>query len=809
MKRYICIHGHFYQPPRENAWLEAVELQDSAHPYHDWNERVTAEGYAPNTASRILDGNRRIIDIINNYSKISFNVGPTLLSWMEKNEPDTYQSILKADKISRRNFSGHGSALAQVYNHMIMPLANRRDKQTQVIWGVQDFRHRYGRDPEGMWLPETAVDLESLEVLAENGIKFTILSPYQAAKIREAGGEEWMDVSGGKIDPKMPYLCNLPSGKSISLFFYDGPVSQEVGFSDLLDNGENFANRLAATFAENGNTSQLVHIATDGETYGHHRHHGDMALAYCLYHIESNNLAKLTVYGEYLEKNPPTHEVQIIENTSWSCIHGIERWRSNCGCNMGTNGEWTQEWRAPLREAMDQAREQLAAVFEKEMAPYCDDPWRARDDYVRVVLDRSVKNVEQFLQEHSKKELSQEEKIRLLRLLELQRNAMLMYTSCGWFFDEISGIETTQVMQYAARAMQLCRELTGNSPEEHFIEVLEEAPSNIPEYKNGADVYRMWVKPSEIDLLRVGAHYAVSSVFTEHPEKTRIYSYQAKADAHERVEAGKIKLAIGRAHIRSDITWNESDVSFIVLHLGGHIINGGVREFMGKEPFMTMAEKVKEIFWKSDVAEIIHLLDENFGTHNYSLWHLFKDEQRKVFEQILESTYREVEVYYRQIYESDYALMQTMQQMRIPFPKALLTPVSFILNKDLHDCLSEEEINLYKLHKLTDEFKKWNIGPDKENISFIASSRIVGLMEKYSRQSDESPELAEKLQKVLELLCGLSIDLNIWKAQNIYFNMKKKKYDALRKKAGQGDKRAKEWIEHFNNIGKILDVKVD
>ncbi|MCA9165661.1 MAG: hypothetical protein KDA62_21890, partial [Planctomycetales bacterium] len=333
MERYICIHGHFYQPPRENPWLEAIEVQDSAYPFHDWNERITAECYEPNASSRILTGDGRIERIVNNYANVSFNFGATLLSWLEVHAPDTYRRILLADQESRELFSGHGSALAQVYNHMIMPLANRRDKITQVRWGIRDFEARFGRPPEGMWLAETGVDNETLDVLAEHGIKFTILAPNQAHEVRKYRGRNWHDVSGSRIDPTTAYEVRLPSKRKIALFFYDGPISRAIAFEGLLTRGEHLAGRLMGAFTDHREWPQLVHIATDGESYGHHHRHGDMALAYALHHIQQHNLAKITNYGEYLEKHPPLDEVRIYDNSSWSCAHGIERWRSDCGCN--------------------------------------------------------------------------------------------------------------------------------------------------------------------------------------------------------------------------------------------------------------------------------------------------------------------------------------------------------------------------------------------------------------------------------------------------------------------------------------------
>src|SRR6202521_3139926 len=461
--RYVCVHGHFYQPPRENPSLEAIELQDSAYPYHDWNERITAECYGPNATSRILDNEQRILQLVNNYALMSFNFGPSLISWLQAKSPKVYEAILDADKLSQRKFGGHGSAIAQGYNHMILPLANRRDKVTQVKWGISDFQQRFGRHPEGMWLPETAVDTESLEVLAENGIAFTILAPRQAKRVRRKGSRTWKDVTGDRIDPSRAYLVRLPSRKTINAFFYDGPISQGVAFEGLLDNGQRFADRLMSGFSDARQWPQLVHIATDGESYGHHHRFGEMALSYALHHIETNKLAALTNYGQFLEKHPPDHFAEIVNNSSWSCVHGVERWRSNCGCNSGGHAGWTQEWRAPLRAALDWLRDCLVPLYEQKAAPLLKEPWTARNEYVRVILDRSKENVERFFVEHATRPLEPAEQIAALKLLEMQRHAMLMYTSCGWFFDELSGLETMQVIQYAGRAIRLAEDLGANS----------------------------------------------------------------------------------------------------------------------------------------------------------------------------------------------------------------------------------------------------------------------------------------------------------------------------------------------------------
>jgi len=485
MERYLCVHGHFYQPPRENAWLEQIEIQDSAYPYHDWNERIAAECYTPNSESRILDHEHFITKIVNNYSRMSFNFSPTLLSWMERNVPGTYEAILNADRQSQERFSGHGSAMAQAYNHMIMPLASKRDKATQVLWGLTDFESRFNRAAEGMWLPETAVDIETLETLVDHGVKFTVLAPRQASRARRAGEEGWRDVSGEKVDPTTVYIQRLPSGRSIAIFFYDGPIAKAIAFEGLLSSGETLAIRLTSGFSEARTWPQLVNVAVDGETFGHHHRFGDMALAYALDYVENNHLARITNYAEFLELSPPAHEIEVFENSSWSCVHGIERWRSDCGCNTGAHPEWNQAWRGPLRDSLDWLRDTVAPLYERAAAQLVKDPWAARDDYINVIRDRSSQNLEAFLSRHVHAPLDDAARVSLLRLLELQRHAMLMYTSCGWFFDDLSGIETAQIMQHAGRVAQLAHNLFENSTEEQFLEQLANARSNIAEQGTG------------------------------------------------------------------------------------------------------------------------------------------------------------------------------------------------------------------------------------------------------------------------------------------------------------------------------------
>ncbi len=804
-KRYVCVHGHFYQPPRENPWLEEIEIQESAYPYHDWNERITTECYAPNSSSRILGPQRKITDIVNNYSNISFNFGPTLLFWMERHAPGVYQSIITSDQISRERFSGHGAALAQCYNHVIMPLANSRDKRTQVIWGIRDFEHRFGRKPEGMWLPETAVDLESLNIFAEHGIRFTILAPHQSRRIRKIGEEQWQEALGARIDPKLPYLCRLSSGKSIVIFFYDGPISLDVAFKGLLTSGVFFAERLVSAFGKELNEPNLVHIATDGETYGHHHRHGDMALAYCFHHIEKNKLAEITIYAEFLKNNPPQYEVEIMENSAWSCLHGLERWRSNCGCNSKMRPAWNQLWRAPLRQAIDNLRDALIPLYEREMKTLTDDPWRVRDDYIDVVLNRSKENVERFFKSSLGRDLTAQEKVKALKLLEIERNAMLMYTSCGWFFDEISGIETLQVIQYAARSIQLAQEIAGADLEGEFREALKKAPSNIPELKDGAQIYDMYVHPKIIDLLRVGVHYAISSIFEEYPPTEKIFSFTVTKEKFIRQRNEKQHLVIGKAQVRSSITWEERDVYFAVIYLGKDDLKGGVTAKMSDQDFSFMQKSMEEAFASGEAAKLKDKLKEHFGVEQYSLWHLFKNKQEKVLNQILEPTLNEMKHLFRHIYEHHYPLMQERKDMRISLPKAVASTVEFVLNRDLTEMLSQDHLDLHELQKMVEEVKRWSFELDNASLSFTASLKIADLFQ----QLDKSPKdisLWDAIETVLRILKTLPLILDRRKAQNIYFSIGKQYLKTMQESSAQGDQEATLWVTKFNAIGEYLQI---
>ncbi len=815
--KYVCIHGHFYQPPRENAWLETVEQQESAHPFHDWNTRINHECYAPNAAARIMDKEGWIVKITNNYNRISWNFGPTLLSWLEEADPDAYSMLIRADKRSQELFGGHGSAVAQVHSHLIMPLCNARDKVTQVAWGIRDFEHRFGRYPEGMWLAETAVNTETLEVLASSGIQYTILAPRQAKAIRklvtvvpvdnklntESSAPEnpipWQNVDAESLDTRHPYWCLLPSGRRIALYFYQGEIAQEVAFNGLLNSGKNFSQRITGIF-DNDDAPELAHIATDGESYGHHHRYGEMALADCLNYVESADLATLTNYGQFLELFPPEWEVQIHENSSWSCVHGIERWRSDCGCNSGTPG-WHQRWRKPLRDTLDWLRDQLAPIFEREGARLLRDPWAARNEYIGVILDRSDSNVEAFLKKHARRTLSYLEKVVVLRLLESQRFAVLMYTSCGWFFDEISGIETNQILQYALRAMDYTLDITGQELHPEFTRRLATAPSNV--LANGAESFLKNVVPTRVTLERVAMHFAVASLFEDDPEKLDLFNYTASVEFFEKIKAGTPQFAAGRLRIRSRLSQAEKPFSFAVLYLGQQHIIGNISSEMLRSQFEEMYARTSRAFRTANMGEVIGALQEYFGPEKFTLTSLFADEKIKIIRSITNSSLSGVEATFRNVFNENYQLMAGFEEAKLPLPTTWLHIASWVLNDDLLNFFEGEEvIDTRNLRRIAADMERWHIArADEETLNHAIGGRVFREIEKIGLDESAVPRV-RWLANVLTIVDEMGLKPSIWRSQNVFYLLTK----GLRK--GQWVFVNKEWEAEFERLAVLLKVRL-
>lgn len=804
---WVCIHGHFYQPPRDNPWLEVVELQDSAAPYHDWNARVTAECYHPNATSRRLAGDGRVAAIVNNYARMSFNFGPTLLAWLEEHAPGTYARVLAADRDGADRFGGHGPAIAQAYSHMILPLATARDRRTQVRWGLADFARRFGRAPEGMWLPETAVDLDTLEALAEHELRFTILAPHQALAVRPLDGSaDWADVSGGRIDTTRPYRVNLPSGRNIAVFFYDGGVAQAVAFEHLLDDGERFADRLLAAGAGDG--PRLLHIATDGETYGHHHHRGDMALAYATQRLEGTPGVRLTVYGEFLEAVPPTHEVQIAERTSWSCAHGVERWRSDCGCAVGHPG-WGQGWRRPLRDALDGLRDASVAPFERAASELFADPWAARDGYINVILDRSAASVDAFFERYEGQPLGADERARGLGLMELQRHLQLMYTSCGWFFDDVSGLEGQQILRYAARACQLAERHLGLDVEDDLREGLAGARSNLPEQEDARAVYDRHVAPMRLDLERVAEHDVVRGLFDLHDGRNPgvahdVFCYGIDVDERHETRVGDALLAVGRFTVRSRITTETARMVYVALRFGSHSVTGGLALEADLRDLDALRAETLALFERAAFPEVMALLARRFGADLLNLRAVFHDEQRRILDDVVRGAVTGVEQGLAQAFRDRLPLMHFLAHHGTPQPRVLRAAAEIVLNGKLAAALRRPEPGLAEVRDLVAGAARLEVPLDAASLAYVARQRVAELAGALGDGTEYDVAPLSRLRVLIDIIEVLPFAATIRAAQDRWFELLDACWSAACASADHGDQGAAAWLDAFEALGETL-----
>lgn len=780
-ERFLCIHGHFYQPPRENPWLDEVEEQDSAVPFHDWNQRITAECYGPNAAARLLSAEGKIRDVVNNYHSISFNFGPTLLSWMQRAAPSIYRAILEADAISRERRGGHGNAIAQAYHHTILPLDSPRNKRTQVRWGIADFVHRFGRRPEGMWLPETAADVETLDVLAREGIAFTILSPYQARRFRPLDDEsEWTEVEGGQVDPTRPYWVLLPEGRRIAVFFYDGPIAKALAFEGGLDSPEGLVDRLHLGFDPGRGHVEMLNVAVDGETFGHHKKGGDEVLAQAIRQAPARGL-RLTNYGEFLAHHPPAHVVELIEPSSWSCAHGVERWRSDCGCTTSELPGWQQRWRAPLRQALENLRDEIDGFFEAEGGKLFADPWEARDAYVELVLDRSPERIRSWMARHEREEgtlLDPARKVQALRLLEAQRNAMMMFTSCGWFFAEISSLEASQVLRYAARALQLVEEAGGPRLEERFVGELAQAPSNLPEFRDGKGVWEKNIRPSIASLPGILAHQAIVSVSTPGPQekKGRLFCYTFERLAERTETAGPATLSLSRTLLVSENTLATLDGVAAVLHFGGNDFRCSVQPYVDAETYKTIERDLFRPLSRFNLSEVIRAMDHHFIGPDFGLRNLFLDERRALAKSLLRESRAKWEKEYRSIYEENIGLMSFLLETNIPIPAELLSAATLSLSKDVAE-LVEELLEgqaspvqaMEGIQATVREARGLGLELPMKHARRAIERRIREEMADLLREPDD--ERAERLIELVRLGDSLGPGLDLWAAQNLFWEL--------------------------------------
>ena len=783
---YVTIHGHFYQPPRENPYLNTIERQPSAQPYHDWNERIHHECYRPNAFARIINDSQQLIGIVNNFEYLSFNIGATLMSWLEKYDLEVYQRIIEADRLSRKRLNGHGNAIAQVYNHIILPLANKRDKYTQIRWGKEDFYSRFGREAEGMWLAETAVDYETVEALIDEEIKFIILAPSQAESCRpisqESNEEEteipWQKVAGSQIDPTRPYRCFIEDGRYIDIFFYDGPISRDMGFNDVLATADNLVGRLGQAIKGDNRPSQLINVATDGETFGHHKASTEKCLAYAFSEIFRARGWNVTNYAHYLSISEPTWEVKLKPVTSWSCSHGVDRWQDDCGCGGG--GLWHQKWRKPLRESLDWLRDRLITVYETEGSKLFRDPWLARDEYIQVIRDRSKVQVNEFLADQQSHELTANEKIDALRLLEMQRHALLMYTSCGWFFEEISRPEGTQILRYASRAIELAGEVAGIQLEKEFITRLSLAPSNIETFGHGGEVYRQSVIPSQVSLEQVAAHYAINSLFKNYLPQEQIYCYQSKQLDCQKQSMGTLSLVVGQVRLTSEITWESQHFVFAALHLGGWDFHCCIKPFAHRLEYTENKEQLFDALQEASTVQIILMMNRIFGDRSFNLQDIFGQERHRIMHQLTEKTKKHLDQLYTQVYRENYSILVAFQREGLPVPQEVKVAAEVALSSRFAAAISEveklseqpQEVENYlaELQEIAIEATHLNCHLNTNEAKRILEQLILRWL--WQLLYDKNPETLEedvaRLENAIAIANQLEIGVSLDRAQEVY-----------------------------------------
>ncbi len=816
--RWVCVHGHFYQPPRENPWLEAIEPQPSAHPYRDWNERITAECYRPNTAARVVDGAGTIITIVDNYERMSFDIGPTLMSWLEDWAPDVHQAVIDADRASLQRFDGHGSAMAQAYNHIIMPLASPRDRATQVRWGIADFRRRFRRAPIGMWLPECAVDTASLEALVTEGIQFTVLAPSQAKAWRQPG-RDWRT---SPIDPGRAYKCQLPSGKSIDLFFYDGATSQAVAFERILADGHRMIERMIGRGDVEDGAPTLCHIATDGETYGHHHRYGDMALAWALTQVEAGwNGTRLTNYAEFRARNPATWEVQINEGSSWSCAHGTSRWRDNCGCNSGGRPGWNQQWRKPLRQALDWLRDQVAGAFDSLGRMLFRDPWAARDAYIEVLLSRHPSQSngearEKFLHTYALHSLDAGERVRALQLMEMGRHAMLMYTSCGWFFDDLSGIETVQCMQYAARVAELIEDVGGDPVEPELVERLSSGRSNLAEEGDGRKIWAQRVRPARVDPEKVCAHVAVRSLVepTSDPpgpvgEPQLVAGYHVDfVDRSER-RSGRARMVVGTIRVRSRLTEAATSLCFAGLYLGEQHVTGGVRPPPSADVWGRTVDELTSALDTADVFAAQRAIDRHFPGAQLSLSALLPGDRERVLRTILGDPIANAEARLASVYDEHMPLIRWLVARELPVPDVLRVTAEATLRRRVLANLRAEDASFQELRRQIIEAADVRVSLDTPEIALAASEGLRRLIERVALTIDDELEAhaLDTVARAAEVAARMKSAVDLWSAQNATWRLVTRLPD-LRRRGRNGDAGAGQSANDLERLAKALRLSV-
>lgn len=767
-----------------------------------------------------MDATGHIVDIVNNYRNISFNFGPTLLSWMEVHAPATYKLILNADRESMARHNGHGAAIAQCYNHTILPLANERDQQTQIKWGVADFQYRFGRNPESIWLAETAINQVTLNILTEFDFKYIILSPYQAERIRTLNQENaaWKGVQDGNIDIRRPYRCFATDGdgqkikdRFIDIFFYHGPLSRAISFEHILGNAGKFSDKIEAAFGTKQET-KIVSVATDGETYGHHEQFGDLGLAYLLTIAAPVRDIIPTNYAAYLEISPPKFEVEIKkgpggEGTAWSCAHGVGRWYRNCGCSTGGEAGWNQEWRQPLRDALNDLNEQLGQICEREAENIFHDFWAARENYIGVILDRSAEKVDEFLGQHLKDASIHEIRCKAMCLMEIQRNAQLMFTSCGWFFTELSGLETVQILKYAARAIELAAEFTDGRLEESFIGNLSKAKSNISSYEDGAWIYTNFVLPAKISFGHIVNHYAISAMFDALQDDKKVFSYDIEDHFQESIKLANKEILFGKIRVTSQVTLNSGEYAFVLINQeNGEHLDCIVHKENGNDwNFEAAKNEILEILKEDAPVDINEMTRKVWRGDSYLLADMPAEERQKIVDKILAMQLQETYSIYKKIYEDNYGLMRMIARSGLKLPDELILPTKITFSRIIFD-----EINSFNLEEPKTNFQnsinaarlaeKLDLPLELEDATHVFQKAFEKIIDHLN--TDFSLELVKKLEELVQVSDKLFLKLHKTPIQNAIFILLKQKVLPEIEKiiAGESDQ------ERYDSIAGILRV---
>jgi alpha-amylase/alpha-mannosidase (GH57 family) len=773
----LVVHGHFYQPPRENPWTGLIEREPSAGDFHDWNERIHAECYRTNAFARINDNYGRVERIVNNYARLSFNFGPTLLNWLEHKFPETYSRVLEADRESARLCGGHGNAIAQGYHHSILPLCNERDRRTQVRWGVTDFRLRFKREPESLWLPETACDEATLETLIEEGIRYVVLSPFQAESVRPVGGDEseWRIVSGGFVDTTVPYkfIHRDGSRRSLAVFFYDGQIARGVAFEGLLASSHALVGACARA-ARPG--AQIVNVATDGESFGHHFRWGDRCVAYALEAEAERHGLRVTNYGEFLASHEPEFEVRIKaesvgEGTAWSCPHGLGRWTRDCGCHGGAPEGWNQRWRTPLRSALDFLRDDLAPKFEDACGQLLGDPWRARDEYVELLVD-GASSREEFFSRHASRPLTRDEQSRALTLLESQRTAMAMYASCGWFFNDISGIETLQTLRHAGRLVELANDLGLDPPLAAFLEILSDAKSNLADKGSGADIFLRAVESARVSPQRVAAHVAICGLVERDVQANSGVSagYDFQELEFQKRRHGRVTLETGRLALEERTTGRRSEFALAAMHFGEVDYYCALRPFESAELLEAAASKLWSQFRTASLAVLLRVAQEQFGPEEFGLEALLPEGRGRVSRRVFGDLVSRFLEEYERMYEESRRVVERLQEIGFQPPRELRLAAEMTMSRRLERELREQRRGAgdYRAAvEIAREAAAYGFPFDRAPVTRVFEETVTDAAR--SVAGHPTPENIHSARSLIELGRELGLEANLERAQEVIY----------------------------------------